>query len=189
MPSYSWRGSLTQMLAAGTLFSAFTTAKTVLRPENVITLPENFFAYPGKKVRIVVVGCLSNLVTTPGTVTFQVMLGSVIAFTTGAIQMSSTVHTTVPFWLEIELTCLTVGNGTTATLKGSAKITSQAVAATAVADGTQTHTTLMCPNTIPAAGTGFDSTAKQALDFFTAFSVNNAANGVQIHEYDVIDCG
>jgi hypothetical protein len=34
-------------------------------------------------------------------------------------------------------------------------------------------------------GTGFDSTIANLLDFWTAFSISNAGNGVQVYDYTV----
>jgi hypothetical protein len=44
---------------------------------------------------------------------------------------------------------------------------------------------LQCPATAPAVGTGFDSTVANLLDFWAGFSISNAGNGVQIHQYVV----
>jgi hypothetical protein len=43
----------------------------------------------------------------------------------------------------------------------------------------------MAPNTAPAAGTGFDSTIANILDFWVGISVSNAANGIQVYQYFV----
>jgi hypothetical protein len=187
MSLQTWRETLTTATAAGTLFNTYTTAKTVIRPENLVVLPAGYF-YVGRKLHIKLQGALSNIVTTPGTVTMQVMLGAtgtIVAFTTGAMQLSTTAHTTLPFNLEIDLTCRSVGSGTAATLIGQGNITSQCVSATAVADSTTSHNSLMCPNTAPAVGTGFDSTIANVLDFWAGFSISNAGNGIQIHQYDI----
>jgi hypothetical protein len=129
-------------------------------------------------------GDISNIVTTPGTITFQFMLGAVIAWTSGAIQLSTTAHTTLPFWLDVDLTCQVDGAGTQAKLMGQGIITSQCVANTAVADSVaNTLPTLLLPNTTPAQGTGFDSTASQKVDIFAAFSISNAGNGVRSRQY------
>lgn len=184
MSLQTWQETLVSENAAGTLFNTYTTAKTVLPTACLVTLPANYF-YIGRKLRVTVYGALSNLVTTPGTVTMQINLGAIAAFSTGAMQLSSTAHTTVPFKFEAIVTCRTIGATTVATLMGQATVTSQALVATAVADGTQTHTVLMAPNTTPAVGAGFDSTAAQTLDFFTGFSISNAANGIQVQQYTV----
>lgn len=180
----SWRQTLRTQQAAGTLFNGYTTAKTVIPAQALWTMPENYLAV-GSRLGVRVQGAISNLVTTPGTIVFQVKVGTVIAFTTGNIQLSSTAHTTIPFWLDIELTCRTIGPTTSATFMGQGRIVSQTVNATAVADGTQTHSVLMAPNTAPAVGTGFDSTIANVVDFWAGFSISDALNGVQIQQYAI----
>ena len=129
MPKQSWTECLVNQIAAGTNFGTYTTAKTVINAQALYTLYPGYWTI-GRQMRIGVQGSISNIVTTPGTITFQVMMGSIVAFTTGAIQMSTTAHTNLPFWLEIMLTCRAVGPSTSANLMGQAQIISQCVAAT-----------------------------------------------------------
>jgi hypothetical protein len=182
MSLQTWQETLISAQASGSLFATFTTAKTVLPANCLVTFPPNYF-YVGRMLRITVAGAISNIATTPGTIVMQHMLGAVIAFTTGTMQLSTTVHTTLPFWYQSLLTCQIVGATTVAKLIGQAVIFSQTIKATAVADGTETHDLLMGPNTAPAVGTGWDSTASQTLDFFVGFSSSQGGNGVQIHQY------
>lgn len=191
MPKQAWQETLVNQIAAGTLFNTYTTSKSVINAQSLYSLYPGFWTI-GRMVRIAVVGAISNIVTTPGTVTFEVKLGptaNIVAFTTGAMQMSTTAHTTLPFWLDILLTCRAVGASTSANLIGQGIMSSQTVAATAVADSTSSHTSLMCPNTAPAVGTGFDSTVTNLLDLWVGFSISNAGNGVQIQQYKVTDLG
>lgn len=187
MSIQTWKETLTTLTAAGTFFATYTTAKTVIPASNLVVLPAGYFQV-GRVLRVSVAGAISNIVTTPGTVNMQVMLGAtgtIVAFNTNPMQMSSTAHTTFPFWLEILLTCRTVGSGTAATLMGQATMMSQTVSATAVADSTTSHAMLLAPNTAPAVGAGFDSTIANVLDFWAGFSISNAANGIIIHQYTV----
>src|SRR3990167_7611615 len=121
MSIQTWRELLVTQTAAGTSFGTFTTAKTVINPQALFTFPAGFFSI-GKRLNIRVAGGVGTLVTTPGTITFQVMVGSVIAFTTGALQLNPTAHTDLPFWLDIMLTCISIGDGTNGTMKGQAKV-------------------------------------------------------------------
>src|SRR6266702_4436475 len=112
MSLQTFQETLAVQQAAGTLFNTYTTAKTVLNAQALVTLPPNWW-YIGRTVRVSVMGGLSNIVTTPGTVTMQVMMGTIVAFTTGAIQLNATAHTTLPFWLDVVLKCTAVGPTTT----------------------------------------------------------------------------
>lgn len=186
MSDQTWHETIASQDAAGTLFNTYTTSKSVINAQALYTTIPNKTFRPGRRFAIDVQGAISNIVTTPGTLTFEVKVGSVIAFTTGAIQLSTTAHTTLPFWLRIKLTCRAVGAGTSANLMGQAVIESRTVKATAVADGTETHAVLMAPNTAPAVGTGFDSTIANIWDFWAGFSISDAGNGVQIQQYEVV---
>ena len=168
--------------SAGTLFNTYTTAKTVLPTGCLVTLPANWW-YVGRSIRYTVYGGMSNLVTTPGTVTLQVNLGSVAAFSTGAIQLNATAHTTLPFKFEALLTCRAVGATTTANLMGQGTVFGRMFTITAAqVDQVNIGDSLLVPQTAPAVGTGFDSTAAQTLDFFAGFSISNAANGIQVQQ-------
>ena len=184
MSSQSWNEVLVNSTTAGTALNAFTTAVSILPTGDVFTLPANFFTV-GKMLRVTAAGSISNIVTGPGTITFEFKLGSVIAFNTGAMQLSTTAHTTKPFKLDILLTCRSIGSGTSATLIGQAVMQSQCVAATAVADDTYTHALLLAPNTAPAVGTGFASTSALAADLYAGFSVSDSGNQVQLQQYSL----
>lgn len=183
MSLQTWQETLVAAQVAGTNFTTYTTAKTVLPVGCLVSLPANWW-YVGRTMRITVAGGISNLVTTPGTITLQIMHGSVVVFTTGAMQMSTTAHTNLPFWAQFLLTCRAVGSSTSANLIGQSTIFAQALNISG-ADLTQSHPYLLGPNTAPAVGTGFDSTAAQTLDFWAGFSISNAANGIQVHQYIV----
>lgn len=157
-------------------------ATSILPAQAKYTIPANELAI-GSVIRIRAVGRLGNIVTTPGTITLDVRFGSIVVFNGAAMQMSITAHTTLPIWIDIELTVRAVGNGTTANLMGQGRATSQGLSLTAVADSTTTPATLLMPNTTPAVGSGFDSTASQTVDLFATFSVANAGNLIQIHQY------
>lgn len=186
MSQYSWSEVLAVALAAGANLTASTTATSILPTAALFVLPAGFFDRPGKMLKLTATGQLGNIVTTPGTLTLSVKLGgTVVAFNGGAMQLSSTAHTALPFWLEILLTCRSVGSGTAATLIGQGNMTAQALSLTAVADSTTSPATLMLPNTTPAVGTGFDSTVGQSVDLQAAFSLNNA-NAIQLQQYALI---
>src|SRR5690348_552712 len=104
---------LTAQSAVGTLFNTYTTAKTVINATDLVTLPANYLKV-GSCFRVRAMGGLSNIVTTPGTVAFQIMMGSIVAWTSGNIQMSTTAHTLIPFNLEVMLRVDSIGASTSA---------------------------------------------------------------------------
>lgn len=184
MSAYGFAEVLVTQQVAGPTKSSFTTAVSILDPAAKFTLPAGFFANVGKKIRLTGAGQLSNVVTAQPTFTFTVLFGATTVFNGGAMTTSTTAHTNLPFTFVIDLTCRAVG--TSANLMGQGVVCSQVfVASGATADGANTHTTLMIPNTAPAVGSNFDSTVSQAVDFFAACGTSNASNAITLMQYDL----
>ena len=83
-----------------------------------------------------------------------------------AIPLNIVAKVSVPWWLEVLLTCRSVGSGTSATLMGQGFWLSEAgllVPLPATGPGPGGNT--LPYNTAPVVGAGFDSTAALALDF------------------------
>lgn len=197
MASLSWGQLIATIPVAGTQYNTYTTAKSMLTSATAteaaagfVKLPAGFFQR-GAFLQIDFQAAISNRVTGPDTFTIQVMVGAVIAFTTGAITLTTTAHTNIPLWGRISLQCRTVGNGTLAALVGQAVLTGQMIqqGGTAGADSATLSNTIIMPNTAPAVGTGFDSTVDNTLDFFTAQSFSGAGNGFRLDQYRVVSWG
>jgi hypothetical protein len=181
----TWTEVLATQQAAGTLFNTYTTAKTVLNPQALYVLPAGFWSI-GKSLEIIVHAGVSNRVTGPDTMTFQIMHGSTVVFTSGAVNLTTTAHTTIPAIITCTLTCRSVGSGTSATLMGQFYLEGQMFAqAASLADNAGGTGYALGPNTAPAVGGGFDSTVSNILDFWVAQSVSNAGNGIQVQQYMV----
>lgn len=179
----SWVEMIANQIAAGSSLASYTTAKSVINPQALVTLPPNYF-YPGKMLRIKVQGGISNIVTSQRTFTFQVMMGSIVVHTSGAITTTTTAHTLIPFDYEVLLRCDSVGSGTTAKFLAQGVLRGiMFVISGAVGDPTAGVGTIMCPNTAPAVGTGFDSTIANILDFWVGLSANEGTTGIQIYNY------
>jgi len=175
--------SPTSQMKAGTAFSNYTTAKSVINPEDLVKIPSNYEKL-GTDFKLEVAGAMSNIVTTPGTVTFQIMMGSAIAWTSGAIQLNATAHTSLPFWLDVDFRVDSTGSGTTAKFLGMGVLNGIMFTNTAgQTDSANTTGMFPVPATAPAVGGGFDSTIDNILDFWVGFSIANAGNGVQIYKY------
>jgi hypothetical protein len=182
MSLQTWQETLMSTTVAGTNFTTYTTAKTVLPVGCLVNLPANWF-YVGRMIRYTVYGGISNIVTTPGTITLQLNLGAVAAVTTGAIQLNATAHTNLPFMAQCVATCRAVGNSTSANLMGQWLLHGVMFTRTAAqVDNVNIGDSMLAPITAPAVGTGFDSTAAQTLDFFAGFSISNAGNGIQVQQ-------
>jgi hypothetical protein len=177
---------------AGPTLASFTTAVSCLPTHARHTIaPDDW--YIGKQLKVVASGQIGNVVTSAPTFTFEFRLGptsNIVAFTTGAIQASTTAHTTVPFWLEIHMTCRAKGSGTSTNMMGQAWVMSRAFVAASGADVTTVgHPGLMAPATTPAVGTGFDCNVANIADLFCACSASNASNTLTLQQYALIDLG
>jgi hypothetical protein len=186
MSGQFWQETLISSQVDGPTLATFTTAVSMLPPAARLTLPPNYYSI-GKVLRIKLAGRVSNIVTAQPTFTFSInhgTSGTTQVFNGGAMTCSTTAHTNVPFFAEILLTCRSIGSGTTATLMGQGVVHSQAfVVSGATADSANTMTTLLIPNTAPAVGGGFDSTALNIVDVFAACGTSSGSNGLTVHQY------
>lgn len=181
MSKQSWSETLITAQTDGAALASSTTPTSLLPPAAKFTLPANFFEI-GKKLRIAARGRISTLVTSPGTLALDVRFGAVIVAAGGAMALNVVAKVNVPWELEMHLTCRAIGQSTSANLMWQAKFWSEAVVG-APLPTVGGSGMLLLPASAPAVGTGFDSTAAQAVDFFGTWSVNNAANSVQLHQY------
>jgi hypothetical protein len=181
MSFQSWQETLVASQVDGAALTGSLTATSLLPGQAKFTLPAGFFGTAGKSVRITARGRISNIVTTPGTLTLDIRLGAVIAQTSQALALNIVAKTNVSFEYEMILAARTVGNGTTATLMGIGSFSSESVIGSPLPTVGGSGI-LMIPASAPAVGTGFDSTSSQVVDMFGTWSLSNA-NSIQVHEY------
>lgn len=185
-PALSFQETLIVSQVDGTALTNSTTATSIIPAAARFTLPSNFFWVPGKSLRISASGRISTVTTTPGNLTLAVNLGTVaspiIAYTTGAMSLNTTAQTNATWIAQFILTCRAIGASTSANLMGTGYWSSRAILGSAAVgsggDGLDVQ-----PDTAPAVGTGFDSTITNVVDLFATFSVANAANSIQCHQY------
>lgn len=172
--------------AVGTNQANYTAAKSVINAEALFDWGRNQLAI-GDIIVVKVRGSISNIVTTPGLMNFQVKMGSVVAYDSGNIQLNATAHTNLPFEAEIELELRAAGPGATAAqFQGHG--TFQGVMFTRTAaqvDGVNSETTIQGPATAPALGTAFDSTVVNTQDLWVGFTIANAGNNITITHYRI----
>lgn len=178
-----------QTLAAsqksGSNFASYTTAKTVINQTELVTLPPNYLRL-GSLLRVKVFGSLST--ASGNTVTFQVMMGTVVAWSSGALVATTTTNTNLPFSLEVLLRVDTVGTGTGGSYMAVGTVISvglQPAGSTAGANPTVANIANVLPATAPADGTGWDSTLSQILDFWVGMGTSAAGNNITIQQYIV----
>jgi hypothetical protein len=139
------------------------------------TLPAGYFQI-GRMWRVTWAGRISSVITTPGTARFDLRLGGVVAFDSGAISLDTAAQTTVPFLYQAVLTCRAVGSGTSANLMGVGLYTS--------VNHLNNHAhgnAVMYPSGAPAVGTGFNSQSALTLDSF--FTQTVATGSMTLHQF------
>lgn len=176
-----WHELLAEAKEDGTALTG-TTAASILPATAKISLPANFLEV-GRKLRLRASGRISNIVTTPGTLTLDARLAGVVAFDGGAMQLNAVAKTNVTWLLDMLLTCRAAGNGTIAKVIGTGMWTSESVVGSAV-PGTGGSGSLLLPASAPAVGTGFDSTAAVSVDLFGKFSLSG--NSLTLHDYELV---
>lgn len=182
MSAYSWVETLVASQVDGSALTNTTTATSILPASSKIILPAGFIDRLGKGLRIRASGRVSNVVTTPGTLTLDVRFGSTTVFTGGAMNLNATAQTNATWELDLELLARAVG--TSASLLGVGSWRSRSVVGS-VAAASGGVGTLLLPDTAPAAGTTFDSTQSQTVDLFATWSIANASNSITLHNFTI----
>jgi hypothetical protein len=186
MPASTWQGVLWSAAADGTALNTSTSEVSLLNAESKYTLPANFLMYPGQTLRVRAMGRVSNIVTTPGTLTLRVKFNTtpIAVAASQAMQLNAVAKTNVTWILDWDLTLRSRGGGTAATFMHSGMWTSEAVVGSGTgAAGSTGPGQFVIPASAPAVGTGFDSTVANLVDLTGQFSINNAANSIQLHSF------
>lgn len=179
MSSNSWNQTLITSQVDGAALTNTTTPTSILPTAAKFVLPSNLFNI-GTKLKIRASGRMSTAASSPGTLTLDVRFGSTVVFNGGASGTLATSATNLTWDLEADLICRAIGNGTSTTVLGTGKLLSAALSATTPI--------LLLPASAPAVGTGYDSTASQAVDLFATWSVASASNTITLHNYELVVC-
>lgn len=175
MSLQTWGETLISAAVDGTALNTSTTPTSILPAAAKFTLPANFFSVPGKVLRITAQGRISTT-TGPPTITFDVRFGSTVVWNGAAFTTVASL-TNKSWELMTILTCRTIGSA--ANLLGIGKCTSSIVVGST---GGNANTAVL-PDSAPAVGNNFDSTAAQVVDLFATWSASSASNSVQLHNY------
>lgn len=157
---------------------------SILHPSGKLALLKNFFDRTGKRIIQRAAGRISTLAAAPGTLTFRTKFGAIVVFNSGAINLNVTAQVNASWELYIELVVRALGDTTNGLVLGIGSWASRAmIGSAAVAAGGVGS--IVLPDTAPAVGAGFDTTAEQAMDLTAQWSVANAANSIQVHQSSV----
>jgi hypothetical protein len=180
-----YTSELVSSQADGTALSNTTTATSILSGQSKLLIPGGFLQNIGQELIVEASGRISTVVTTPGTLTFAFRLGptaNIAVATSPAFALNIVAKTNVTWWLRWALTVRALGTGTAANLMHTGFWASEGVIGSPV-PGTGGSGLLLIPASAPAVGTGFDSTIDNLSDLFATWSVANAANSIQVHQY------
>src|SRR6185295_15082051 len=177
MSGNSWNQSITRLFGDGTALTNTTTATSILPGAEKIVLPTNYL-FPGIRLRVQAAGRISTAASSPGTITFDLRMGSTVVFNGGASGTLATSATNLTWKLEMDLHCRAYGASTSTTLLGTGILTSAALSSTTPI--------MLLPTSAPAVGTGVDSTASQQIDLFATWSVANASNTITLHDFELV---
>lgn len=149
---------------------------SILPTSALYLLPGGTANIIGKQFRVHAFGRISNIVTTPGTLTLTLKFGSSLVAVSQAMQLNTTAQTNVWWRLHWYLTVRSVGSGTAATLMHQGSMSS-----TSMGTGAVTPVEIGIPVSAPAVGAGFDSTAANLVDLQGQFSLTG--NSLTLHQY------
>lgn len=187
MPGY--QSTLVEAQIDGTALATSTTETTILPAVCKIVLPSGYINRIGKRFIVRASGRISNIVTTPGTLTFRVKLGptaNIAVATSQAISLNVVAKTNVGWFLDLELTVRAIGSGTTATIMAQGTWQSQSVVGSGVPTASGAGSAMWQAAT-PVVGTGFDSSVANQIDLTAQWSVSNAGNSIQLHTFALED--
>jgi hypothetical protein len=185
MPGY--QSTMVWTKTDGTAVTA-TSEGTLLPAGEKLVLPSGYLGpFIGKRFHIVAAGRISNIVTTPGTLTLKVKLGptaNIAVATSSAMQLNAVAKTNVSWYLDLDLVVRATGAATSANIFAMGTWTSESVVGSAVpsAGGSGTH---QWQASAPAVGTGFDTSVANQVDLTAQFSLTG--NSIQCHMFSLED--
>jgi len=180
MPGY--QSTLVEAQSDGTAVTA-TGEGSLLPAVSKIFLPSGYLNRIGKRLHLTASGRISNIVTTPGTLTLRFKLGptaNIAVAQSSAMQLNAAVKANVGWYLDMSMTIRAIGAGTAANIFSQGTWTSESVVGSAVPSAGGAGTGMWQAAT-PAFGTGFDSSIANQIDLTAQFSLTG--NSIQLHAF------
>lgn len=175
MPAPGYRGILIEAQGDGGAVSGISEG-SLLPAQAKLTLLANYIDKIGKKFVVRAQGRVSNVVTTPGNLTFRLKFGSIIVATSRAINLNIVAKTNVGWHLDWYITTRAIGGTTSANFMHNGIWVSESVVGAAA--GSSSSAALQ---DAPVVGTGFDSTIANVIDLAAIFSITG--NSITLHDY------
>lgn len=182
MSHQTWQETLISAQTDGTAVTG-TTIGSLLPSQAKYTIPANYLDYVGKKLHMKAAGRISNIVTTPGTLTLSFRFGgSTIVAVSQAMQLVNVAKTNVSWYLDWTFDLRVTGSS--AQFMHLGVWTSESVVGSGTgAAGSTGPGQFVIPASAPALGTAFDATAAQQTDLLATFSLTG--NSIQLHQYSL----
>ena len=178
LPSYPL--VLASASADGAALSNSVAAASIVPATALATIPAGTLQ-TGSLLKIMLRGRISTVVTTPGTLTLDMRLGGAVVSAFGAMALNVAAQANAHWEAELLLVVRALGAGVTALALCTGRFVSRAVIGSA-AVGAGGAGVLLLPDTAPAVGAGFDSTAALLANVFATWSVANAGNSIQVQQ-------
>jgi len=178
MPNY-YQSPLVIDVADGTQHAASTT-ETIICPDYTFSANDTRI-YQGAAFNVRCWFDVSNVVTTPGTITFAIRWGGVsgtILAQSGAIQMDTTAHSNYSGMLDADIVWRSIGSAGSAFAMGVVLLNNVADAAAAAP---QYFTMTSAGANVPAVVSSLDTTTSKALSVTADFSVATAGTQITNH--------
>lgn len=179
MPNY-YSSPLVIDIADGTQILN-STSEAIVCPDYTFSAYDNRI-YQGAALNIRCWFDVSNVVTTPGTLTLRVRWGGVagtLLATTGAISLSTTARSNYTGSLDADLVWRSVGSAGSAYCMGAVTLNDVPTAADSAPQGIYTMTAGGANS--PAVVSSLDTTTSKALSVTAQFSVNTATTQLTNH--------
>ncbi|WP_291854852.1 hypothetical protein [Bradyrhizobium sp.] len=179
MSIQTWQETLINSQVDGPALANSVTATSLLNVHEKWGMAQSW-AQIGRVLRLTACGRVSNIVTAPGTLTLSCRIGAITIANGGAMALNVVAKTNVPWFLDWRLTCRAIGAAGNFMHQGTWISESVIGAPLPTAGGAGIH---LLPNAAPAVGTNFDTSVPATFDLFAQWSVANAGNSIQVHQY------
>jgi hypothetical protein len=140
----------------------------------------------GRQLLLRATGRVSNIVTTPGTLTLRLNDVATVQNLAvgGAMALNAAAKTNVAWWLDWLLTVRTNDLSSGITFMHQGRWMSESVVGAAAG----TAGTIMLPASTPVVGTGYSdpASALTTLDLTAQFSIANAGNAIRMHQLSLV---
>jgi len=176
----TWTGTLFSAQADGPALTAAAAASMLPASNNMKrAIGPEYFDTVGREFRFEASGRCSTVITSPGTLRFDLRLGGTVIWDSGAIALDTTAaKTNMPWRLRVDLTLRAIG--TNANFMGSGELLWEGVAGSPTGGAKGVAPAVLPWNTAPVVGGNVDLSVAQTFDAF--FTQTVATGSLTLHQ-------